>query len=151
MFDAYYVQRKSRQASPPPRNQRARPGSVEWVAATLHLDWHDRARLEQAAANEAAIERRSQITGSMFAAGRTKAAAEHLADNTDMSAADAVACLSIASQSTSRHTPPLAERNLSVVGTIGTVTQAEAAGMNNRMSWNNLVADVYAARKGKAK
>ncbi|MCP1841300.1 hypothetical protein ACVIHI_005779 [Bradyrhizobium sp. USDA 4524] len=151
MFDAYYMQRKSRPASPP-RKQRARPGSVEWVAATLHLDWYDREQLERAAAIEAAAERRDLITGSMFATGRTKAVAEHLADHTDMSTQDAVACLSIASQSTGRQVPPLAERCSAAIGTIGVVTQAEAAGMNNRMSWSNLAADVYGSRrKGQTK
>ncbi|MCP1969779.1 hypothetical protein [Bradyrhizobium elkanii] len=151
MFDGYYMQRKSRPA-PSPRKQRARPGSVEWVAATLHLDWHDREQLERAAAIEAAAERRDLITSSMFATGPMKAAAEHLADHTDMPASDAVACLSIASQSTARQVPSIAERCNTAIGTIGVVTQAEAAGMNNRMSWSNLAADIYGSRrKGQTK
>lgn len=153
-MDGYYISHRAGQGVAPRLASSRSPTSVlASVRAMANLNWYDRQQLESALTAQATHERRGKILNSMFAAGSTKALAEHLADRTDVSADAAIACLEVANGMASRGSiPSLSERLGALghdVGAVGILDrQVSASGPS---SFNELAAQIYASRKGTTK
>lgn len=150
MFDGYYSKRMPGQSAALPRRVPMSSRIASVLATAKNLDWYDRERLERAQASAASLERRSAIKTSMFASGPRASLADHLAADTDMTAAAAIEVLRIANSSGASHAPPLSERVPSTIGTLGVADygRGQAAG---RSSFNELAAQIYESRKGKTR